>query len=125
MHSHCSASAPPSRAVVAADKYVTLTGKQRRYLRSLGHHLEAVVQLGKQGITDTIVAATDTAIVTHELIKVRRGSECPQTRSEIADALSEKLQAEIVQQLGHTVLLYRRRAKDPDSKLPRIELPKR
>jgi len=78
-----------------------------------------VVQLGKHGLTDPVFAATDDAILTHELIKVRRGSECPQTRSEIAEALSQKLGAEIVQQLGHTVLLYRRRKKEP-----KIELPK-
>ena len=98
---------------------ITLSGKQRRYLRSLGHHLQAVVQIGKHGITEAVIAATDAAITTHELVKIRRGSECPQERSEIAGALSEALKADVVQQLGHTVLLYRRHPQEPVIELPR------
>jgi RNA-binding protein len=95
-----------------------LTGKQRRYLRSLGHHLDAVVQLGKHGITDAVIEATGSALDQHELIKIRRGSECPATRGEIALALSGALAAEVVQQLGHTLLLYRRHPKEPTIRLP-------
>ena len=98
---------------------MTMTGKQRRYLRSLGHHLDPVVQLGKHGLTDAVVAATDEAITTHELIKVRRGGECPEAREQVADTLRTRLKAEVVQQLGHTVLLYRRRAEEPTILLPR------
>ena len=96
-----------------------LTGKQRRYLRSLGHQLEAVVQLGKHGVTPGITKATGEALETHELIKIRRGSECPDARETVATKLAEALQAEVVQQLGHTVLLYRARAEEPTIRLPR------
>ncbi len=97
---------------------MSLTGKQRRYLRSLGHHLNPVVQLGKHGITPAVVEAADEAITTHELIKVKRGSECPDPRETVAKALSEALGAELIQQLGHTVLLYRRHPKEPQIELP-------
>jgi len=97
---------------------MSLTGKQRRFLRGLGHHLNPVVQLGKQGITDAIIAATDEAIATHELIKVRRGGECPASHDEVADKLSVALSAEIVQKLGRTVLLYRRQPEEPTIELP-------
>ncbi len=95
-----------------------LSGKQRRYLRSLGHHLEPVVQLGKGGMTGGIVEATAAALETHELIKVRRASECPTTRSELASGLGDATGAHVVQQLGHVVLLYRRRREEPSIKLP-------
>jgi RNA-binding protein len=97
---------------------VTLTGKQRRFLRSLGHHLEPVVLLGKHGITDQVIAATNEAIDTHELVKVRRGSECPQTAAEVGASLSETLKADLVQKLGHTVLLYRRHPEEPTIAVP-------
>ncbi|MEM1030530.1 MAG: ribosome assembly RNA-binding protein YhbY [Myxococcota bacterium] len=98
----------------------TADGKQRRRLRSLGHHLDPVVQLGKQGLTDGVVRAVDAALGTHELVKVRRGQDCPQDRHEIAEALDVALKAEVVQKLGRTILLYRPRP-DVDPR-PRIDL---
>jgi RNA-binding protein len=99
---------------------MALDGKQRRFLRSLGHHLEPVVQVGKHGVTEAVVAAADEALATHELIKVRRASECPLDREEVALALTTAVAAELVQELGRTLLLYR-----PDPERPRITLPKR
>lgn len=90
-----------------------LTGKQRRHLRALGHHLEPVVQLGKHGVTDSVIRAADSALTDHELVKVRRGTECPDDRDVIAAALASALAAEVVQKIGHTVLLYRRRPDRP------------
>ena len=97
---------------------MALTGKQRRFLRSLGHHLDAVVQVGKQGVSDAVVAAADAALAAHELIKIRCASECPQDRDEVAAALTTAVAAELVQKLGRTLLLYR-----PDPERPRIALP--
>jgi RNA-binding protein len=98
---------------------VSLSGKQRRFLRSLGHHLEVVVQVGKQGVTDGVIAATNEAILTHELVKVRRSSDCPASRDEVAATLGRALDAEVVQKLGHVVLLYRRHPEEPVIQLPR------
>lgn len=96
----------------------SLTGKQKRYLRGLGHGLEPVLQVGKGGVTPPVVAATDEALLTHELIKVRRGSECPADRHEVGAALASGTGAEVVQTLGRTLLLYRAH---PDT--PRIQVP--
>ncbi|HTN89919.1 YhbY family RNA-binding protein [Sorangium sp. So ce388] len=95
-----------------------LTGKQRRHLRALGHHLDPVVQLGKAGLTDGVVAAVEAAVERHELVKVRLGTECPDDLGDVADALSERLRAEVAQTLGRTILLYRRHPKEPKIKLP-------
>jgi RNA-binding protein len=97
---------------------VSLTGKQRRHLRALGHHLEPVVLLGKHGVTDAVIHATDAALTDHELVKVRRGTECPDDRAAIATALAEALGAQVIQQIGHTVLLYRRHPQKPVIDLP-------
>lgn len=98
---------------------MSLSGKQRSFLRSLGHHLDPVVQLGKHGITEAVIGAVDQALTTHELIKVKRGSECPDPREAVAKALSEASASEIIQELGHTVLLYRKHPKKPKIQLPR------
>lgn len=96
-----------------------LTGKQRRHLRALGHHLEPVVQLGKLGLTDAVTAAVEDAIERHELVKVRLGTECPDDRHEVADKLAAALGAEAAQVVGRTLLLYRRHPKEPKITLPK------
>ena len=95
-----------------------LSGKQRRYLRGLGHHLDAVVQVGKDGLTEGLVGATDAALEQHELIKVRLGESAPGDRHEVASELAAATSAELVQVLGRTLLLYRRRAEEPAIVLP-------
>ena len=96
-----------------------LTGKQRRHLRALGHDLEPVVQLGKLGLTDTVIAAVDEALARHELIKVRIGTECPEDRHEVAERLGPAVKGEVAQVLGRTLLVYRRHPKEPKIQLPK------
>lgn len=98
---------------------MSLTSKQRRYLRGLGHHLEPVVHIGKNGLTDGLSSALSTALDDHELIKIRINVEAPDDRDEVAESLSASLHADVAQVLGHTVLLYRARKKDPAIKLPK------
>jgi RNA-binding protein len=96
-----------------------LTGKQRRFLRSLGHTLEPVVQVGKQGLTDAVVAAVDDALAQHELVKVRVGTECPEDRHEVAEKLGPAVKGEVAQVLGRTALIYRRNMKETKIQLPK------
>jgi RNA-binding protein len=97
---------------------VSLTGKQRRHLRALGHNLDPVVQIGKQGVTDGAIAATSDALEQHELVKVRVGTECPEEPDTVAEALAPGTSSEVAQRLGRTILLYRRHPKEPKIKLP-------
>jgi RNA-binding protein len=96
-----------------------LTGKQRRHLRALGHHLMPVVQVGKEGITDALLTALDQAITQHELVKVRLGEAAGDDRNGLAKSLSEGARAELAGVLGRTILLYRRHPKEPKIVLPR------
>jgi len=96
---------------------VALTGKQRRQLRALGHHLTPTVQIGKHGLTDAVNGAVDAALETHELIKVRIGTECPGDKKTIASELGPSVSADVAQVLGRTILLYRRHPKDPKIEL--------
>ncbi len=96
-----------------------ITGGRIRHLRGLGHHLDVVVQIGKDGLTDAILAATGEALRTHELVKVKVGSECPVDRKEAGPELATKTGATLVQVLGRTVLLYKRHPSKPKIELPR------
>ncbi|WIG95146.1 ribosome assembly RNA-binding protein YhbY [Myxococcus sp. SDU36] len=88
-----------------------LTGKQRRHLRALGHHLEPVVIVGQAGVTEGVIAAIEQALQDHELIKVKI-NEGPETRQEAAARIAEGAQAELAQLLGRTALVFKKREKD-------------
>lgn len=94
-----------------------LTGKQKRYLRGLGHDLKPVIQIGKNEINDALTAEADTALTTHELIKVRILESCDMDRHAVAEALAKASGADVAQVLGRTLLLYRKGDE------PKIELP--
>ncbi len=88
-----------------------LTGKQRRQLRALGHHLEPVVIVGQSGVTEGVIGAVEQALHDHELIKVKI-HEGPEERHEAAEKLAQGAQAELVQLLGRTALLFKKRQED-------------
>jgi RNA-binding protein len=85
-----------------------LTGKQRRYLRGLGHHLDPVVFVGKNEVTDAVLAELREALRAHELVKVKLLESVTEKRNVVAKRFAEALGAELVQVLGRTVLLYLR-----------------
>ncbi len=90
-----------------------LTGKQRRALRAKGHHLEPVVIVGQSGVTEGILSALSQALQDHELIKVKV-NEGPETRHEAAQRMAEGTGSELVQLLGRTVLLFKKREEDSE-----------
>jgi len=85
----------------------------RRRLRSLGHVLDPVVQVGKQGASVAVFKQVGQALLDHELIKVKIGTECPETRFELAERFGAEAGVHVVQILGRTVLLYKRHPKEP------------
>jgi RNA-binding protein len=84
-----------------------LTGKQVRHLRALGHHLDPVVMIGREGLSDRLLAAVEEALRVHELIKVKLQEGCLLDRKEAASALAERTGAAVAQILGKTILLFR------------------
>ncbi len=100
---------------------VPLTGKQKSYLRSLAHKLKPVVQIGHHGVTEGVLAAVEVALERHELIKVKVAGEAEVDAAAIAPELEKGAKCQLAQLIGHTLVLYRRREKDPKISLPRIK----
>ena len=96
-----------------------LTGKQRRHLRALGHELRPIVQIGRSGIDEGVVAAVDRALADHELVKVKLGEAAELDRHNAADAIAQRTGSEVAQVLGNMLLLYRADPDDPAIVLPR------
>jgi RNA-binding protein len=94
-------------------RFLMPSGPLRRALRAAGHHLAPVVQVGKEGVTDAVARQLDQALLAHELVKVKVGSEAPGDRFEAAERLGARTGAGIAQVLGRTVLVYRRHPEHP------------
>ncbi len=96
-----------------------LNPKQRRHLKGLGHHLNAIVTVGKEGISDTVVSALEEALLQHELVKVRVGNSSELDRHEVAEELAKRSKSWLTSVLGKTILLYKAHPDKPVIKLPK------
>ena len=98
---------------MAKKKEPPLTGAALRKLRALGHHLDPIVMVGKEGVTNAVVGAVNGALLAHELVKVRVQTEAPVDRHEAGAELASRTGATLAQVLGRTLLLYKRHPKKP------------
>lgn len=97
---------------------ISLSGKQKRFLRGLGSTIDPIIQVGKGGIVPGVIQQADEALEARELVKVRVLNNCLDDAKAVAGELSKHSQAALVQVIGRTFLLYR-----PSAKNPQIELP--
>ena len=84
-----------------------LTGKQRQWLRGLGHSLNAHVHLATSPVSEAVRKEADFQLGLHELIKVKLAFDDRVERRAVLAELAEGLAAEVVQELGKTALLFR------------------
>ncbi len=98
-----------------------LSGAQRKYLRGQAHALKPICQLGRQGLTDSLVDSVDEALGKHELIKVRF-QDFKDQKQELSHALEERLGCTRVGMIGHVAIFYREAAEVQDRQ---IKLPAR
>ena len=90
-----------------------LTSKQRSQLRALAAAEDTIVQVGKGGITENLLASVNAALKARELVKGRVLENSMLTAREACDALCEACRAEGVQVIGTKFVLYKRNEKDP------------
>ncbi len=85
-----------------------ITTKQRAFLRGLGNALDPVVQVGKEGVSDNVLTSVNLLLEARELIKIKVLKNIDKTSREIADELSFKLGADVVQVIGSIIILYKK-----------------
>jgi len=95
-----------------------LTGSQRTHLRGLAHGYRPTVQIGKGGLTDSVVSAIDNALTANELIKVQIFTARDERR-QITAAVEERLGCECAGAVGRMAVFYRQQ---PDPEKRKIEI---
>ncbi len=86
---------------------MSLDEKQKRTLRGRGHSLRPVVTIGSAGISKAVLRELELSLAHHELMKIRIAAADRDTRQRMIGEICSALQAELVQAIGHTALLYR------------------
>ncbi len=85
-----------------------LTGSQKRELRKMANSLEPIFQVGKDGVSLSMLDGIENALLSRELIKVKVLDTCPEDKRTVALKISEYTKAEVVQIIGRTIVLYLR-----------------
>ena len=96
---------------------MTLTPKQKRFLRTQAHNLNPIVMTGSAGLTAAVLNEIDQSVAHHELIKIKLGGTDRAGRQRMSTTICESLGAVAVQSIGQMLVIYR-----PAEK-PQIVLP--
>lgn len=86
----------------------TLTAASKSALRSKAHNLKPIVLIGEKGFTETVRVEIERALYDHELIKVKVAAADKAEFTVIAEKIATELDAEVVQAIGHIVVLYKK-----------------
>ena len=91
-----------------------LTSSEKRQLKAMANRINAVFQVGKDGVNNNMITDILNYLNKNELMKVSILQNCPQTKDEVADIFANN-DIEVVQIIGKTIVLYRQseNAKNP------------
>lgn len=95
-----------------------LTGKQKRYLRSLANNTDPTFQIGKGGINENMISQIDETLEKRELIKIHVLQNNFDDKNELANELSQATKSELVQVIGSMIVLYKESQENKDIFLP-------
>ena len=86
---------------------MALTSKQRSQLRGIAAGEDTIIQVGKGGINDALVASVNDALRARELVKGKVLENSMLTAREACQELAKLTRSEQVQVIGTKFVLYR------------------
>ncbi len=98
---------------------MSLTKNQIKHLRSLAHNLKPIILVGQNGVSENLINELNIALDHHELLKVKLASDDREDRQVMMDDIIAQSNAEKVQTIGKTLILFRRNTKKPVIELPK------
>lgn len=87
----------------------TLPQQLRQLLKTKAHQLKPIVMIGDKGLSDSVHQEIARALHDHELIKVRLSGADRDARKAMTADIALTHQAEIIQKIGHVVVLYKKK----------------
>ena len=84
-----------------------LTSKERAALRAQANTLETTLMVGKDGVTEAVIAEADNQLTSRELVKGKVLENAMLTPREVCDAICEETGADGVAVIGTKFVIYR------------------
>lgn len=82
------------------------TNKQLQELKAAAHHLDPLIQIGRNGLTPEQIQRINSALTHHELVKIRY-NDYKNQKETISREITEKTDSHRVDLIGHTLIIYR------------------
>ena len=96
---------------------MTLSGKQKNYLRGIAHNKNPIVTIGAKGLTEAVMQEIELALGHHELVKIKLPTNSKAEKVALLAQITGNSDSEPVQLIGRVGVIYR--ANDE----PKITLP--
>jgi len=93
--------------ILRSHRRLPIERSRRKELRQIAHGLQATVQIGREGLSTSLVAATQAALERHGIVKVRQTAMCKTPKDEISSDLAWATGGQIVSKVGGVTVLYR------------------
>ena len=84
-----------------------LTSKQRAEFRAQANTLETTLMVGKDGVTEAVIAEADKLLTARELVKGKVLESALMTAREASDAICEETGADGISCVGSKFVIYR------------------
>ena len=84
-----------------------LTSKQRAEFRAQANTLETTLMVGKDGVTENVIAEADNLLTARELVKGKVLEAALMSAREVSDALCEATGAEGISCVGNKFVIWR------------------
>lgn len=92
---------------------MSLTSKQRAFLKKKAHNLEPIFRIGKDGFSETLAQGILEALVPRELLKVKILQNSEEEKREVAEKIASSIEAEVVGIIGRTIIFYKENKEKP------------
>ena len=80
---------------------------QKKQLMGRAHSLHPVVMIGRNGLTEAVHAEIETALIAHELIKIKIASHDRDHRTALFGRIAKQHQATLLHKIGLIAIFYR------------------
>jgi len=102
-----------------------ISAARRRELKAQAHHLDPVVAISGNGLSEAVLKEIDCALRAHELIKIRVFGDDREARRQYLEEICARTGAAPVQSIGKLLVVWRERPAESAAAAPATRRPRK